>query len=379
MKPARCYYKVIALFFLAIAFNQTNASENIGKKLSKIINQIKDVRQLLSQHQSTQLNLQGELQKTEIAINQNTLQLLKLNNYLTLKKKLIVSLTIKQKGIETGIKSQQKVLLQQIKTAYLLGLQNNQPFIFLRTNDLTKFNRLLTYNRYLILQSNKLITNLKKDLTALKNNEQAIIENTNKLQQLQKTQLSQKGLLDINKAHQKAVLHSLMLQMKSNTEQLNDLLKNKKNLEGIIEKLQKNKAYSSDFLTHHKGRFPWPTRGKIIEKFGSNIKQSELKQNGVLIEAQEGQEVYAVAPGRVIFANWLPGYGLLLIIDHGKGYMTLYGNNKVLYKKNSDIVGNHELIAAVGHTGGQQKSCLYFALRAHGKAITPSSWCGEMK
>jgi septal ring factor EnvC (AmiA/AmiB activator) len=95
----------------------------------------------------------------------------------------------------------------------------------------------------------------------------------------------------------------------------------------------------------------------------------------VLISAAEGQQVRTVSQGRVAFAEWLRGYGLLIIIDHGNGYMSLYGYNQTLYKSVGDWVKAGDIIAAVGSSGGQDQSGLYFEIRHNGKPVNPSQWC----
>ncbi|MBA2654307.1 MAG: peptidoglycan DD-metalloendopeptidase family protein [Gammaproteobacteria bacterium] len=347
----------------------------MSKKLTEVLDQIKNMQSLLHRNQSEQAGLEKELQKTEMAISHVSLQLHNTASDLQKKTSAINQLNLQQQILDSRIKKQQQLLLLQIRSMYVLGLNKNKLQLILQEDDPEKINRLLTYNRYLYLQNETTMRALRTNLLALKVNHEELTTHVQHLADLKKNQLLTQHDLDSHRHKQQSVLKNLSLQVKSHTDQLNELLKNKKNLENVVERLQKKESYSSDYLTHHSGRFAWPTSGKILEKFGSYIQNSELKQNGVLISAPEGQKVYSVAPGRIIFANWMPGYGLLLIIDHGRGYMTLYGNNGVLYKKTGDIVEKRELIATVGHTGGQAKSALYFALRLKGKPIDPCSWC----
>ena len=126
-----------------------------------------------------------------------------------------------------------------------------------------------------------------------------------------------------------------------------------------------------------KGRLPWPIAGKLVKKFGS--RRSDTRWDGVLIAAKEGADIRAVTAGKVVFADWLRGYGLLVIIDHGKGYMTLYAFNQSLYKKKGDRVKAGTVIAAVGKSGGRTKSGLYFGVRKRGKAVNPVKWCRKVR
>ncbi len=123
------------------------------------------------------------------------------------------------------------------------------------------------------------------------------------------------------------------------------------------------------------GKLPWPTVGSVLIHFGEQVERGGLHYTGVLIQAPLGQPVYAIYPGRVVFANWLQGFGLLLIIDHGDGYMTLYGHNQILYKKVGDMVRTAEQIAAVGNSGRHVPTGLYFEIRHNSEPIDPQQWC----
>jgi septal ring factor EnvC (AmiA/AmiB activator) len=369
--------KQVIFILLLLIGTQICCAQSFTNKLADVITKIKNIRQELLANHTAQADAQKHLQNTETSINSLSLELSKTTTQLQQQEQSLQALLIHQKKIELKITRTQHALLQEIKAQYLLGLNRNKTQLILNAKDFHKIERLLRYSHYLTKQTSEKTLNLKQDLAALEDNKKLMVNLTNQTQDLQKQQISQQKNLRLHQEQQKALLTNLDHQVKTKSQQLAELLKNKENLERTIQNLQKKPtSFKSDYLTHHKGRFPWPTEGKILEHFGSNIADSELKQNGVLINAPEGQKVYAVAPGKVIFANWMPGYGLLLIIDHGKGYMTLYGNNGVLYKKNKDIVGEHDLIAKVGHTGGQRKPVLYFALRYQGKPINPSTWCG---
>jgi septal ring factor EnvC (AmiA/AmiB activator) len=122
-----------------------------------------------------------------------------------------------------------------------------------------------------------------------------------------------------------------------------------------------------------KGQLPWPIKGAIIRQFGSP--RFETRWDGVLISATEGTDIRAVTAGHVVFADWLRGYGLMIILDHGGGYMTLYAFNQSLYKKVGESVAAGTVIAAVGSSGGREDSGLYFGIRSKGKPVNPVIWC----
>ena len=124
-----------------------------------------------------------------------------------------------------------------------------------------------------------------------------------------------------------------------------------------------------------KGKLHWPTQGRVQDNFGKNRASGRKLTNGVLIQADEGREVRSVAQGRVAYADWLRGYGMLLILDHGDGYMSLYGHNQAIYKELGEWVQAGEVIATVGKSGGENQSSLYFEIRHNGKPDNPLRWC----
>ena len=123
------------------------------------------------------------------------------------------------------------------------------------------------------------------------------------------------------------------------------------------------------------GHLRWPSRGRLSTLFGTARKVGKLKWQGVNISAPEGTEVHAISHGRVAYSDWLRGFGLLIIIDHGEGYMSLYGGNQSLFKEVGDWVEAGEVIASVGNSGGHKDSALYFEIRHNGKPTSPLKWC----
>jgi septal ring factor EnvC (AmiA/AmiB activator) len=123
-----------------------------------------------------------------------------------------------------------------------------------------------------------------------------------------------------------------------------------------------------------KGKLRLPTRGELINRFGTPRSDSGLSWKGLFIRSVSGQEVRAVAAGRVVFAEWIRGFGNLMIIDHGQSYLTIYGNNEALLKQVGDAVGTGDAVATVGNSGGNPDSGLYFEIRYQGKAFDPLRW-----
>ena len=134
-------------------------------------------------------------------------------------------------------------------------------------------------------------------------------------------------------------------------------------------------SLSNKVFSESQGSLAWPVAGSILEHFGS--RRFETPLDGAVINAKEGADIHAVAAGRVVYAEWLRGYGLMIIVDHGHGFMSLYGYNQNLYKKNGERVSAGETLAAVGRSGGRSEASLYFGIRKNGKAINPELWCKQ--
>jgi septal ring factor EnvC (AmiA/AmiB activator) len=157
-------------------------------------------------------------------------------------------------------------------------------------------------------------------------------------------------------------------------------------LRALVEQLERQAAIlpeadvSQEPIATLRGRLAWPLgAGKLVKRFGRVKGDSGQRWDGVLIAAAEGTEVRAVHHGRVVYADWLRGFGLLIIIEHDDGYMSLYGRNQTLLKEAGEWVASGETIALSGSSGGQRMPGLYFAIRHHGRPLDPERWCGSIK
>ncbi len=173
------------------------------------------------------------------------------------------------------------------------------------------------------------------------------------------------------------VLASIEAQTQTKTENLARLRAQQAGLEKLLRELRAAMARApmegGEAFARLRGRLAWPAAGRVVARFGES-RAGALKWDGVLLATERGAPVHAVAPGRVIYADWLPGLGLLAIVDHGEGYMSLYGHNERLYKAVGDRVATGDELAASGDTGGSSRPELYFEIRKAGKPVDPRPW-----
>jgi len=288
-----------------------------------------------------------------------------------------------------------KELAEQVKAAYKTGRQETLK-LMLNQQDPSLSSRMMVY--YQRLNSARLakIAQLEATMAQLEQLDKQKQAETELLEQnLQQKKTEQATLKDIRKQRDELLTH--IANSASLQEQLGYLQDSESTLKALIDSLPNahsaietgNKNVSD--TTHEdappknaspnttinftalKGRLPWPVEGPLTQKFGSA--KGGRVWDGVLINAKEGKEIQAVASGTVSFAQWLRGYGYLMIIDHGNDYMTLYAFNQSLYKHKNDTVTAGEVIAAVGQSGGRRESGLYFGIRKKGIPINPQEWC----
>ena len=275
---------------------------------------------------------------------------------------------------------QQKHLRRQVYMAYVMGRQE-YPKMLLNQQNPASVSRVLTYYRYFNIARAERIATIEATLTRLDALQQQIGDQSRKLETLRASQREQKKALETSRARRAELLASLNREVHGRSQEIERLRTDEKRLEQLIEGLKTvlpetplPRGAGAHFA-RLRGRLPLPTRGRILARYGSQKNVGNLKWRGLFIAGQEGQDVIAVFPGRVVFADWLRGFGLLLILEHGDGYMTLYGHNQSLHKGVGDWVEAGEVIASLGSTGDVTQPGLYFEIRHNGEPRDPLIWC----
>ena len=201
------------------------------------------------------------------------------------------------------------------------------------------------------------------------------------LENSQTTLNQQKKQLGKDRGKRKSIIGSLDKQLKKQGGSLSRLQDEATQLQNLINSIQEifvdapENEISRQAFAKLKGKLAWPVEGKVRRLFGRTKPLSDLRWQGVMIEAPNGRHVMAVSHGRVAFADWLRGLGNLIIIDHGNSYLSLYGHNESLFKSAGEWVEAGEVISSIGNSGGQKKTGLYFEIRRKGKPQNPTGWC----
>lgn len=287
----------------------------------------------------------------------------------------ISSLSKEKQQLTSQKITQEQLLAKQLRSAYTTG-QHDYLKLLLNQQQSEKIQRTITYYQYM---NKARINEIEKfqitiaQLIMVTTQHQKQVEH---LQTLKQSQQKQRVALSENKDNRSKTLASLGKELLSSKQQLAKLKADEANLAAALQKLTALIRAEVDLtgLSKLKRKLTWPVKGKLLRSFGSK-KQGYLKWKGVLLGAPIGRQVQTIHNGTVLFSDWLKGYGLLTVIDHGNGYMSLYAYNQTLLKSVGDQVETGEPIALVGQSGGQDQAGLYFEIRHQGKAVNPKLWC----
>ena len=345
-------------------------------------------------------------------------------------KKRLEKLSVSQEALETAVAQQRNRLEKMLRGQYVGG-QDDRVKLLLSGDNPNRIARELRYLGYVSAEQSKAIDILQQNLAAIEANKLDAEEARNALDDIAEEQREQKALLEKEKNKRKDLLSQLSTQLSSQRKQAGNLTRDEERLSSLVEKLaaliaqqrkaeeeeakrrarakaeQKDKiaaktrsgdksaerpdasppksaskstletetplASDGSGFASMKGKLKLPVKGEQVASFGAR-RADGPNWKGLFIKAPEGAEVRAVAAGEIIFADWMRGFGNLLVVDHGGQYMTIYGNNQSLLKRPGDKLKAGEVIATVGNSGGNEQSGLYFEMRYQGRAIDPSSW-----
>lgn len=281
---------------------------------------------------------------------------------------------------ERAIAGQRQALAAQVRAAYGMGRQE-QLKIVLNQEDPSRLGRMLGYYGYFNRARLERIQAIDAAQQRLRAVEAEVLAEQERLVELQARHQASAAALADERAAREELLATLAGRIESQDRELarsradeERLVKLLGSLQQALDDLTDTKAQRQPFAGQ-RGKLAWPARGSFTARYGRSRGVGGLRWQGVVIGAEEGGEVRAVSHGRVAFADWLRGYGLLVILDHGDGYMSLYGYNQALNKEVGDWVEGGEPIASVGRSGGNAQAGLYFEIRHRGRPVDPERWC----
>jgi septal ring factor EnvC (AmiA/AmiB activator) len=321
--------------------------------------------------------LQSDLKSHELAIAKNAKALNMAENSVKNTEKQQQKQKLKEKELNTKQTELRALLASQLKSAYMAG-SSDYAKMLLNQENTAQVERTLSYYNYLNKARIEQLEELKALQQQIADNQAQLAKTKNKLVALFEEQKRRQNALVNAQTKRQKNLKQLQLKLAKTEDSIDYLKENEQMLLTTIEELEQESVEKIELLglSKNKGKLSWPTAGRLKHKFGQR-KHAGIDWKGVLINAPVGASVNNVQNGQVVFADWLKGFGWVIVIDHGEGYMSLYGHAQTLLKDVGDMVREGETVALVGQSGGQASSGLYFEIRHKGRAVNPVTWCSK--
>ncbi|MCO7068252.1 murein hydrolase activator EnvC [Vibrio paracholerae] len=340
------------------------------QELTGVKSEISRQQQSLAEQQKSLDQLQQALKQQELGINSIENQITKTKNDLENANRNIAQLNSNIQALETQKQQQADKLERLLQTYYLTKRSLTNGQFFHRSAD---EDRISQYYQHLAKSRAQAIEALEKTQTELNSNQKQRQTEREQIEKLLAEQTQQRDKLAKTQSERKQTVKKIESSISGNKTYLAGLQRNETRLKAEIAKAAKRNAVLMNGIASQRGKLPWPLKGRVLHNFGER-QTGQIDWKGLVIDANYGQEVKAVYPGTIVFAEYLRGYGLVVLLDHGKGDMTLYGFNQTLLKKEGDKVTTGETIALAGDTGGQSRPALYFEIRRNSRAENPSQW-----
>lgn len=373
---------IIALILLPIgssAVAQVSNASAQKEKLAELQAELRARQQVLENNKASAQELENVLKASELEIAKVAKALATTGQALKNVQKEQATLESEQEALKAAIRKQQSLLSSQLKSAFMAGHYDYAKMVFYQ-DDARTFERVITYYQYVAKARQKEIESFRSNVARLEQVNAELDEKAQSLTMLKEEQEGQRAVLITRQDDRKTTLKKINKTIASENQRIASLQADEKALKDAIEaariaaeRAAREAEVSMAGLAKLKGKLAPPVNGRIRNLFGSR-RQGQVSWKGIVIDGAEGDPVNSIAPGKVLYADWLRGFGLVAIVDHGKGYMSVYGHNQALLKQAGDDVRQGERIALVGRSGGQEYPNLYFEIRHKGKALNPSAW-----
>jgi septal ring factor EnvC (AmiA/AmiB activator) len=347
------------------------------RELENVREKISDLKKSMDKRAADRDRVTVDLQKAEVQISEKRVRLKEIERQKQFSERRKAELEDKLKVRESELEAESAQLAAQVRAAYTSGSQERIKLL-LNQQDPATTGRMMVYYQFLSDYRGDNIDRVKVIIDELAVLHEQASEEESRLTGLARARYAE--LVDLNTEQEKR--QALLVALKSKIEQegneIERLAAEEKDLARLIAELT---SILSDYpirseepFSKLKGQLTWPVAGRLLHDFGQPRAGGRLTWNGVVLAAPRGREVRAIYHGRIVFADWLAGMGLLVIVDHGEGFMTLYGYNETILKSTGEWVAPGDVIATVGDSGGQQQASLYFEIRQGTRPINPRRW-----
>ena len=383
MTPASRPFRLIPAVAVALvlgAYPAAAQDDDLARikeqELEAVRERISDLKASMDKATRARDKVTSELQSAEVKIGEQQLLIRDLERDRDRTARRLGELEGEIETRETELRTESGELAEQVRAAYMAGGQERLKLL-LNQQDPATLGRLLAYYDYLNRHRAGNIRGVNDRLKTLGELRSEAVAEKARLDEIAERRYAELEVLNSAQEERRALLAELETRMANESREIERLAAEEKQLGRLIAELT---SILSDYpitseepFASYKGRLTWPIKGQLVRDYGQP-RSGALTWNGVVLAAPRGSDVRAVYHGRVVFADWLAGMGLLIIIDHGDDYLTLYGYNETLLKNPGDWVAPGDVIATVGDSGGQLAPGLYFEVRKGTRTVNPRSW-----
>jgi septal ring factor EnvC (AmiA/AmiB activator) len=382
MRGHHLVWPLLAILLVA-GWSATSTAQSDEEKtrvqLQQLQRDIARINKEISGASARKNKLQQQLRQAEVQLGKLQRDMAANQKAMAGSKREVAALEKQRSELQQARNAQRARIAMELKTAWRMG-QQGQLKVLLNQERPDTVARAMAYYRYFFEARNQLLQRYRETLTQLQALEQRITDTLAQLAKQQQTLEEQRSKLVKAQGNREQAVVSLSASINSKGKQLQQKEQDRKELERLLRAIEEtvNNLQVPDNYQPFKsarGKMPWPVPGKSSNSFGRSRNEGKMRWQGITIPAREGTTVKAIHHGRVVYSDWLRGSGLLLIIDHGDGYMSLYAHNQSLLREVGEWVTAGTAISTVGNSGGQDQAALYFEIRHQGKPTNPAKWC----
>lgn len=360
------------------AFGQSD-EELTRSQIKELQRDITRINQEISADSSRKNTLQGQLRSIELELAKLQRSIADNRNNIASQKAELETLQSNKVTLQAKRDEQQARISVELKTAWKMG-QQGQIKVLLNQESPHTVSRVMAYYRYFFNARSELLAEYRGTLQALEDTQATIDQTLQNLATRQQDLTSQEQRLAAGQSERQLAIAKLSDSISGKGAKLKKLQQDQKELERLLSAIEEaivNLEVPTNYQAFGsaKGKMPWPLAGRASNRFGRPRNDGKMRWQGVTIPAKAGTPVQAIHHGRVVYADWLRGMGLLLIIDHGDGYMSLYAHNQTLLREVGEWVTSDTAVSTAGSSGGQGEPALYFEIRHRGKPTNPANWC----
>ena len=380
-RPDHPFLRLLLIIFAMLlggSLAAQSANDEQQAELARLISEIEVLQSSLNQYEGVRAEELRALQQLEIQIDDNHREIRQIDIDLSQGELKLANLQADFARLESAREAQEERVKEELRALHRNG--NQEPIkLLLNQEDPVQFSRMLRYYDYLLDARKSRIEEYLSIMSSIQENQHAQTEQQAELVSLKDRLNAQQASLVEDMAARELLLDALELKIGDAEEQLAEKLRDRERLQELINSVQEqiaNLVAPEDVqpFLNLKGEMSWPVMGSRANAFGS-VRTGTMRWEGIVIRAETGTAIEAIHYGRVVFADYLRGFGMLVILDHGDDYMSLYGQNQSLLVEAGDWIRRGQPIATAGSSGGNVQSGVYFEIREDGAPVDPINWC----